>query len=425
MLVVLAFLLTRLALAWMAQGLTPYPEEWVDGDIGLYAQDAEALREGAVPYAELELEYPPGSLPSILVPGLAADSLTYRSGFIALSLIVDAAGFAGLLALRRRWPGRAGAWLWVVGVPLLGPLAYLRLDVVPAVATILALERVAAGALATGGGWLGFGAVAKIYPGMLLLPVYAATRRTRLLVGAALGAGAPVILLLLYGGIGTIGPLITDVLGYHTARGIQLESTWSTAVLTAGRLGLASDVEVVYNFQAHHIEAPVAPLIESIATVAALAALVAGTLLAWRAGNRVDRAKAAALGAFATLSLLLATGSVYSTQYTLWLLALGAVVACLPDNPLRVPVTLLPLVALLSQLGYPFFYGRLMQSQTPGLAAVGLRNLLVILIALWSCVAIARLPRPDTAGRGREHQRDEVPVLEVVRPAGGKGEHGE
>jgi hypothetical protein len=35
-LVVLAFILTRLALAWMAEGLTPYPEEWVDGDIFRY-----------------------------------------------------------------------------------------------------------------------------------------------------------------------------------------------------------------------------------------------------------------------------------------------------------------------------------------------------------------------------------------------------
>jgi Glycosyltransferase family 87 len=417
-LLVLAFFATRLVLAWMADGLTPYPEEWIDGDVYLYAEDASAVLDGAVPYSDVELEYPPGALPSIVVPGLLAERVAYRTAFIAFSLIVDAVGFSVLLALRRRWGGIAGAWIWVASVPLLGPIVYLRFDLVPAVATILALERVAAGALARGGGWLGFGTVAKIYPGMLVLPVFAATRRVRLLVGAVAGALVPVLLLVSYGGPATVVALVTDVLGYHAARGIQVESTWSTTLLAAGRLGLVDDVSTSYSFMAHHVEAPIAPLVETIAALAALVALVAGTWLAWRAADRVDPERAAALGAFATLALLLATGSVYSTQYTLWLVALGAVVACLADNPLRGPVALLPLVALLSQLGYPFRYAGLLDAAPRSIVVVGGRNLLVILCAVWSAGIILRLPRR----RSRQEERDEIPVLEVVGPARGQRE---
>lgn len=406
-LVVLAFFLTRLVLSWMADGLTTYPVQWVDGDVFLYAQDARAVLGGAVPYTDIDLEYPPGSLPSILVPALSESVLPYRTGFIGFSLVVDAVGFSALLSLRRRWGGIAGAWLWVIAVPLLGPIVYLRFDLVPAVATILALERVAAGALGSGGGWLGIGAVAKIYPGMLALPVFAATRSVRLLVGAAIAAVVPIVALVAYGGFGTLGGLITDVGGYHTARGIQVESSWASVLFIASQLDLVADVTTVYNFQSHQVEAPVATLVGNIATVAALAALIGGTLLSWRAGDRIDRDRAAALGAFATLAMLLATGSVYSTQYTLWLVALGAVIACLADNPLRIPIALLPLVALLSQVGYPFRYAYLLVIERNAVVLVAARNLLVTLIAIWAVVVLVRLPRPAAV---REPAREPEPA---------------
>jgi hypothetical protein len=123
-------------------------------------------------------------------------------------------------------------------------------------------------------------------------------------------------------------------------------------------------------------------------------ALALGTWLGHRAGRRVEAGEAAALSAFATMALLLATGTVYSTQYTLWLVALGAVVACLSPNPLRFPVALLPLVSFLSQMGYPFRYGGLLGLDPRSIAWVGVRNGLVILIALWSVIRIMRLPRP-------------------------------
>lgn len=394
-LVVAVFAATRAVLAWFAAGDdTPYPREWVDGDVGLYAADAGAVLDGAVPYLDVELEYPPGALPAIVGPGLLADQVGYRGAFVGLSVALDIAGFAGLLTMARRRGSLRGAWLWVVGVPLLGPLVYLRFDLVPAVITIWALERVTAGGWGASGAWLGAGAIAKIYPGFLALPVLAASRRLRVAVGAAVVALAGVAAIVVWGGPGVLPGLLRNVGGYHTERGIQVESTWSTLVMLAGRLGL-TDVRTIYAFQSHQIDAPVAPTVEDIATLAALAALAVGTLLAWHAGRRVGQEQGAVGGAFVTLALLLATGSVYSTQYSLWLLALGGVVLCLARSPFRGPAALLPAIMLLSQLGYPFFYGRLLDLETTALAVVGTRNLLVVAVAVWSSVILARLRSPS------------------------------
>jgi hypothetical protein len=399
-LVVGAFALTRVLLAWAAAGDTIYPREWVDGDVGLYAADAAEVLAGRVPYLELELEYPPGSLPAIVAPGLVADRIGYLAGFVGLSVALDAAAFAGLLVMAARRGSLGGAWLWVVGVPLLGPIVYLRFDLLPAVLTVWALERVTAGAWGGSGAWLGLGFLAKIYPGFLALPVLAASRRLRVAVWAGIVALVGLGAVVAWGGPGVLPGLLRNVGGYHTERGIQVESTWSTLLMLAGRLGLA-DVSTVYAFMSHQIDAAVSPTVEDIATLAALSALAVGTLLAWYAGRRAGPEQGAIGGSFVTLALLLATGSVYSTQYSLWLLALGAVVLCVARSPFRLPVALLPLVMLLSQLGYPFYYGRLLGLEPSAIAVVGTRNLLVTVVAVWSAIILARLrgpaPRPAAA----------------------------
>lgn len=380
------FLASRLVLGWMAVTLAVHPAQ-VAGDLGSYEPDAEALLDGQVAYLEVDLEYPPGSLPVIVLPALATPAVGYRTAFVALSLALDAAGFAGLVRLGRREGSAAGAWLWLAGVPLLGPLAVTRLDLLPAVATIWACERVAAGRSAVAGGWLGLGAVAKLYPGLLVLPMLAATRRASVLWGAA---GVALLGLLPF--LPVASALAVDVLGYHLERGLQVESTWATPLLVAGSRGAA--VFPSFSFGAHHMEGGAAPLLKTVASLAALAALAGGTWLSWRAGRVAadarGRARAAIEGAFVTLLALLATGSVFSTQYVLWALALGAAACCAPGSRLRAPALALVPIAVLSQAGYPFLYDRLVFMEPLAVGVVGVRNALVVGAAVWAAWRFAR-----------------------------------
>ncbi len=201
------------------------------GDLEKYQQWSQAtIGQDQRPYEDISVEYPPGVLPFIALPRwLAGDTTPYSTPFALTMLGLDILAFGILLLLARRWGSTLGAWAWVLGDFLIGPVIYLRLDLIPALATVVAFERAAAGAWAESGGWMGFGTVAKIYPAFLLpsMAVIAPRRRTLILwsAGVVVAFLAPSI-------VAGAGPeLWRDVIGYHGDRGIHVESTWGFLLL--------------------------------------------------------------------------------------------------------------------------------------------------------------------------------------------------
>jgi len=411
-----AHAVTRVILAVFAAG-DRYPfglGVQVLGDPFLYDRYADALLAGGRPYLDVAIEYPPGVLLAILAPQLAGgDPGRYRLAFVVVCLVLDAAVLAAVLRLGRRTgrrlaagaagaghdpvdgSGLAGAWVWVLGVALLGPLAFLRLDLVPTAAAVWALERGTARRWGTAGALLGYGAAAKVFPGLLAVPALAAalagpagSRRAavRLVVGGVLGGLATVAL----AGPGAAA-MARSVLGYHLQRGIQIESVWATPLLVAARLG--APVRPLEVFGAWHVDGWIAPAVEQVATAGALAALAAGTWLTVRA-VRTDPDGGLAAGLCATILLLLATGSVLSPQYLVWALGLGGAALAATGLPLRRPVlTLLP-VALATQVVYPVLYEQLLGLGRRALLVLAVRNALLVAAALWCAAALWRATRP-------------------------------
>jgi len=391
---------TRAALAGLAiGGLYPFRDAGaILGDVNLFARYAAALLAGTPPYTGVPLEYPPGALPAILLPGLSGGGpFAYRVGFVTLCLGLDAAVLAALLVLGGRGgdPRRArdGAWCWVAGVPLIGPLAVTRLDPLPALATVLAVQRAATGRHGQAGAWLGFGAAVKFYPGLLLPGAVLAARRTAGRRGAVLvaaGGAAAGLAALALAGPG-LEAMLRTVVGYHLDRGLQIESLWATPLLVAGRLG--ADVPTAYTFRAHHVVGGAGAVAEQLATAGALAALAAGTWLTGRAA-RARPAAGLAEGLFASLLLLLAAGSVLSPQYLVWALALAAAALAAGTRVLRGPAWAVLLLCLLTQAVYPVLYDQVLGRTWPGLALLATRNLLLGGVAAWAAVALWRSTRP-------------------------------
>ncbi len=297
-------------------------------------------------------------------------------------LLVDAAGLVGLVLIARREGSWWGPWAWTLLVPLLGPIAYVRLDLVPAVATIWALERAQAGGWAGVGGWLGFGAVAKVYPG-LLLPLVVARRWRWQTVGAAAAVGAIAVLPF----AASLGGLWDSVVGYHSERGVQVESSWGALLLASGDVD--GPVRIDYDHGAFHVEAPTAPAFEKLSVALSLAALAGGVVLSRR---RVDPGATAELAAvmLGTLALLLTTGTVFSPQFMLWLFALAAVAAALAPRALWLPLALLAVAAVLSQVVYPFHYDGLLAGESGPLALLAVRNGLVACVGVLVLVKVWR-----------------------------------
>jgi hypothetical protein len=365
---------TRLGGMWLALHPESYKgETGVAGDPGFYqAWARQIMREDLAPYSEVRIEYPPGILPFITLPqvGLPDDGRGYPARFAGLMLLLDLFAMERLLALARRRGSMWGPWLWLCLIPLLGPISYMRLDMIPATATVLALERADAGRWGLAGGTLSYAVLAKLYP-LLLMPIVwlRAPDRRRFVLGALL-----VAVLGLIGFTGALDDLARSVLGYHSQRGIQLESSWATGLLIAGKLGYPIVIE--YTFGALHVASTASSLLKALSNLAAVVVVLIGFYFAL-VHVRTGDVRAIAGVLLATLLGLLAVGSVFSPQFMLWVFALGAAVLCYPGKAFQVPALALAPAALMSQLIYPFYYVSLLlnDSRTVGLLAA--RNALV------------------------------------------------
>lgn len=383
-LLLVTFAITRLAGAWLADhpdvyrgGVSPI------GDPTLYRFWAtQVIEEGAQPYTDVRIEYPPGSLPFIVAPSLVPGA-SYRTALISLMVAMDVLGLFGILRLARRRGSIAGPWLWTGLIPLLGPLAYLRLDLVPAVATVWALERASARGWFGVGAWLGFGTLSKLYPVLLLPVAYLASWRRRRLIGG-------VALLVILG----LGPFVAaprglfeSVLGYHLERGIEIESVWGLILLTAARAGYP--IEFRFDFESLNVVSSVSPTMEVAAAVLGLSAVLGGIWMAARMSPQ-DRERYLSALMFATLTAVVAAATVLSPQYILWLIALGAAAACSPDSPVRPAVLLLVPICMLTQAIYPFLFDRLAAGEGLPIALLGMRNLLLLAAGLGAFVLVRR-----------------------------------
>ncbi len=385
LLLIALFIVTRIGMVWFATHPDVYRAKSIvpASDVErLYETWADELfDEGERAYVEVPIEYPPGSLPFLLLPKVAAQEASYLTRFVAVIVAVDVIGLIGVWRLSRRWGSRWGPWLWVILLPALGPVVHLRLDLVPAVATVWAVERAAARDWLSSGGLLGFGIAAKLYP-ILFVPAaaIAATKRWKLLIGVTALIVIPLIPV-----ITELDHLNDSVLGYHLGRGIQVESLWGSVLFQVMAAG--GDAEIVFNFGALHFAGSTAATLKSISALAAAAAVGAGTLLAFR---QERGARAFAEVSFVILALALSFGSVFSPQFLIWLFALGACVACAPSTRLRAPVLLLVPIALLTQAIFPWRYPSLLDAEPLSVALLGGRNVMVLLVAVSSGLLLLR-----------------------------------
>ena len=117
-----------------------FPGPDVTSDVSvIYRGWYEVLRAGTFPVADVTWQYPPAAALAILSPALLP-FLEYASAFFVLGFLADRPPSVLLLYAGLR-PGRSlrGAWLWVAGVPLLGPTVYARYDVMVTAVAVAAL----------------------------------------------------------------------------------------------------------------------------------------------------------------------------------------------------------------------------------------------------------------------------------------------
>ncbi|MFD5427997.1 glycosyltransferase 87 family protein [Streptomyces sp. NPDC127084] len=334
----------------------------------------EVLKTGTYPLDDVTWQYPPAAALAILAPG-ALPFLGYTNAFFLLSLLCDALVF-GLLTYAGRRPERSlkGVWVWVIGVPLLGPTAYARYDLMVtavAVAALLAAARrpALAGALA------GFGAMLKVWPLLLLTGMRrgAAARRSWLAAGAAVGG-----LLLAFG---AAMPGALAFLTFQRDRGTEVESLGALVFHVARHYGWEG--EVLLNYGSVEFLGPYVPLVSRAAL--ALTAMAFAWLLVWRLRAREFTAGTAADAAFTAVLLFTTTSRVISPQYMIWLVGLAAVCLVFRTSRMALPACLVLLATGVTYLEFPIWFADVVTSSPRGIALLAVRNGLLVVASLLAC----------------------------------------
>ncbi|MER6695802.1 MULTISPECIES: glycosyltransferase 87 family protein [Streptomyces] len=361
----------------------PGPDVTVDVSV-IYRGWYETLLTGTYPLDDVTWQYPPGAALAILSPGLLP-FLEYAAAFFVLVLLCDALTL-GLLLYAGRRPGirAAGAWVWVVGVPLLGPTVYARYDLMVtavAVAALLAGVRQprALGALAA------FGALLKGWPALLLVGVRKG-RPTRAAWGSAALAGAGLAV-----SFALWMPGAFAFLAFQRDRGTEVESLGALVFHGARQFGWEGRVELRYGSLEF-----VGPQVELVSTLAlGLGVLAAGWLVLWRLRAGSFAAHTPAEAAFTAVLLFTVTSRVISPQYVVWLVGLAAVCLAFRAAAMTLPAVLVLVAAGVTVLEFPVGFGHVVASDAWGVTLLFVRNGLLVAASL---IAARRLWRSTVPG---------------------------
>ncbi|MDF0372770.1 DUF2029 domain-containing protein [Streptomyces sp. KA12] len=348
----------------------PGPDVTSDVSV-IYRGWYEVLRAGSFPLDDVTWQYPPAAALAVLSPDLLP-FLEYASAFFVLVLLCDALVF-GLLLYGGGRPGmrEAGTWLWVVGVPLLGPTVYARYDLMVtavAVAALLAGVRHprVLGALAA------FGTLLKVWPVLLLVGTVRGGETRRAWSSAAVTAAV----LALAAAVALPGAFA--FLTFQRDRGLEIESLGALVFHVARQFGWEGRVELRYGSM--EFAGPHVALVSTLAL--ALSVLAFGWLLVWRLRARTFAVHTPADAAFTAVLLFTVTSRVISPQYLVWPLGLAAVCLVFRGGRMGRPAGLVLVATAVTLLEFPLGFAHVVASDAEGVALMAVRNGLLVAAAL-------------------------------------------
>ncbi|MGW1865444.1 glycosyltransferase 87 family protein [Streptomyces mauvecolor] len=347
----------------------PGPDVTTDVHV-IYQGWAHVLAAGTYPLDDVTWQYPPAAALAILSP-TALPFLDYATAFFLLAFLADTA-VLGLLMYAAGRPGKSlnGAWMWAVGVPLLGPTAYARYDLMVtavAVAALLAGVRHPRilGALAA------FGALLKVWPVLLLI------RAPRRSWTAAAVAGAAIL-----GACMAAAPGALAFLTFQRERGTEVESLGGLVFHVARHFGWNGRVQL--NYGSVEFLGPYVSLVSTLAM--ALTVLAFGWLLLWRLrACGPMRPSTPADAAFTAVLLFTVTSRVISPQYLLWLVGLAGVCLVFRRTPMTRPAQLVLAATLVTLLEFPVWFSHVVASDWLGVLLLVVRNGLLLSASLLAC----------------------------------------
>ncbi len=361
-------------------------------DVWPFDTYGEAVVDGNVPYRDFPFEYPPASLPAIVLPALVP-GVSYERAFKALEVVLGVllvAATAFLLRDATRSELVVGVGLVALLPALLGAVVFFRFDLWPALLvslSLLALERrrneVAAGLI-------GLAVATKLYAAALVPPFLSFVDREggRHRVRRASAALVAVVLLATMP-LAVVAPGgVASSLQRQFDRPLQIESTGASLLLVAG------DPTVAFGSGSWNLTGAVPTAIGVVSTIAGLGALAAVWILVWKRRRSLSDA---ALVYAACIAIVLVFGKVASPQFLVWLAPLVAVVR---GRTGLAACALCAGACVLTRLVYPVRYEELLTGDLLPALLLALRNVLLVAVALVLTLTLVRRSGSPSATAG-------------------------
>ncbi|MGW0700462.1 glycosyltransferase 87 family protein [Streptomyces sp. NPDC002867] len=393
------WVLTRTALLLCVLKVVTLPGPDVTSDVSVIYQGwHEVLRTGTFPLDDVTWQYPPAAALAVLAPGLVP-GLGYATAFFVLVLVCDLLVLGLLRYAERGGTERRGTWVWVVGVPLLGPTAYARYDLMVTAVAVAALLGAPPRPKALGegrsrpcalGALAGFGALLKVWPVLLLVGVPRG-RAARRAWGTAAATGAGLTL-----AFTAALPGALDFLTYQRDRGTEVESLGALVFHVARHFGWQG--QVLLNYGSVEFVGPHVPLVSRLSL--ALSVLALGWLVVWRMRAREWDPATPCDAAFAAVLLFTVTSRVISPQYLVWLVGLAAVCLVRRETRMVQPALLTLAATAVTVLEFPVWFAHVVASDGLGIALLLLRNGLLVAATLVACRRLWRTTVPARQARG-------------------------
>jgi uncharacterized membrane protein len=379
------------------------------GDPAHYARIADQVLRGLVPYRDFTLEYPPLALLPLTLPRLVGGDAAMTLDTYTQLLVLQNVAFAivtggGVAWLAARGLSREGVvrstLAYVVLTLTVSPILLWRYDVFPALLATAGLVGVAAGRPFIAGASLGAGALAKVYPAVLVpvLALYYLQRRT-------LGDGARAAVAVVVTSLAILTPFLVTAgfstfafVAFQEARDVEVGSVLAGFAFLGDILGIA-EAHPNFGFNAWQVSSPVVDALALPAMLATLLMVIAYGLSAICAfGAEASLANgtastALARYALAALLLLILTNKVLSPQYLIWLVPFGALVS-------RYQAYALLAACVLTIPIYPLYFQSLLAVDAGMVAVLNARNAVLLLLFLWLVIpGLGVLSRRSRTGR--------------------------
>ncbi|MDR1355051.1 MAG: hypothetical protein LBJ43_02080 [Propionibacteriaceae bacterium] len=383
---VVLWLSTRALMLWL------YAERYryIVGDVAYYFNSLQTADNATLS------EYP---LPAVwllrLVRLISGDNFAaFELGF---GLLTTACDLAAIVLLARR--SKLAAGYWILFTAAIGPLIWVRLDIIIAFLVCASLTLLTKSDH-TSGAAMAFAAGFKMWPAALIAPIISPNRAgMRRLIGfAVVGLALGSCSLLLGGWARNISPLT-----WQSERGLQIEAVSATWPMILHALPDRGYTVSFTSSNAYEVFGTAVPFWLQVSQVAFLVTWVIiifmSGWLCWQqrkqptnpaVAHRVLVAQVATV--LATILLLIAVNKTLSPQYMFWLAGPLAFGISLPHSPAGrfiayIGGSVALTSALLTQAVYPITYTALVQpylGDTFATALLVIRNLTVLGMALGS-----------------------------------------